>query len=100
MSTSDFDSTRKGETETPSIRTDRLYRAEGRWFIRTRESEDIGPYDSYQEVTHTIELFADFASKLSAERVESLIENQNMKIEKRLQKEKLKQTKGSPKKRD
>ncbi len=78
-----IDLTRAGETERPSMRTDRLYRADGHWYIRTRESQDIGPYSSYREVTRTIPLFIDFASKLSSERVEALIENHNSKIEKR-----------------
>ena len=84
MTGSDNKLHRNGESNLPAARTDRLFRSDGRWYFKTREEQNVGPYTSFVEVSRALPLFVDFAKSLSSERVQSLIEHHNKSIEKRV----------------
>jgi len=65
---------RKGETSAPPTRTDRVKGTADEWFFKTREGKSVGPYHNYEEAKKISDIFGEFAGKLSAERIEKLLD--------------------------
>jgi hypothetical protein len=51
---------RKGESDTPQDRSERLFIQHDYWYFRTREGMDIGPYDTQLDATNGINSFIEF----------------------------------------
>lgn len=55
---------REGELERGWFRSERLIESQGKWFIRTREGADLGPFPSTLEACSQLEAFIAGTSRL------------------------------------
>jgi len=72
---------RSGERAVPNPRSGRYFTAENRWYFYTREGKMVGPYSSKENVEKAVQSFVKFASKVSPERLTSLIDSYLEKLQ-------------------
>jgi len=60
---------RKGEEKKIRFRTDRCFRVERDWYIATRESQDIGPFDSRKSAEKGVSRYVKYIEQWKKEGV-------------------------------
>ncbi|MCK5882008.1 MAG: hypothetical protein KAG18_09035 [Sinobacterium sp.] len=55
-------------------RSDRLYQEDGRWFFKTREGKDIGPFEKKNDAQYAALYFAERAEWPTDEQLNDFIE--------------------------
>lgn len=63
---------RKGETDTPPDRSDRLFQKNGFWYFHTREGVKIGPFNSKELAIRGAHDYGDFAEDADPGLLDSL----------------------------
>ncbi|MCK5881095.1 MAG: hypothetical protein KAG18_04410 [Sinobacterium sp.] len=68
--------TRTEESKKPDAdtRSDRLYQEEGRWFFKTREGMDIGPFQNKNDAQYALLYFAERAEWPTDDQLNDFIE--------------------------